>query len=212
MSDSKVPDTEPAPAAVASTEPAPPAPTLMGMPLAVFVKGGTTSDAWDQEKKRQYAESDARRAHQDNVQQAVADAQGKPNIATGLLSHQLLSRGNPKIVIEYVYGDAALNRECLAELALAPLPDNPDESEMILALVCPHCLKRTGRQDDSQLMIRESHRKFWLDDTKKRIWHNDVDGSVHMLAGNITLADRVKCPALGCSWAFRIDDSKLKEC
>ncbi len=184
----------------------------MGVPIDVFVRGGTTSDAWDQQKARQYAQSDALRAAQDGRYQAIDEAQGKPNIATGMLSRQLLSRANPKVVIEYVYGDAALNRECLAEIALAPLPDNPDESEMVLVLVCPHCLKRTGRMDDSQVMIRESHRKFWLDDTKKRVWHNHADGSVHMLAGNVTLKDRVKCTALGCAWAFRIDDSKLREC
>jgi hypothetical protein len=184
----------------------------MGMPLAVFVKGGTTTNSWDVEKKKQYAQSEALRAHQDRQYEAVADSKGKPNIAAGLLSRELLGRGNPKVVIEYVYGDAALTQECLAELCMAQKVDNPDESEMVFVLVCPHCLKRTGRMDDSQVVIRESHRQFWLDDTKKRLWHNPFDGSVHPLAGNITLKDRVQCAALGCTWAFRIDDSKLREC
>jgi hypothetical protein len=183
----------------------------MGLPLEMFVKGGTTTSAWDREKQEQYARSDALRAHQDRQYDAIHSAQDKPNIAAGMLSHELLGRGNPKVVIEYVYGDSALNRECLAELCMAPKVDNPDESEMVLVLVCPRCLQRTGRQDDSQLVIRESHRKFWLDDTKKGTWLNGVDGSVHPIAGTITLADRVKCPALGCTWAFRIDDSKLRE-
>lgn len=184
----------------------------MGMPLDVFVRGGTTTTAWDLEKQRQYAQSDELRAAQDRRYQAIEDAKGKPNIAAGMLSRQLLGRGNPLTVIEYVYGDSALNQECLAEIAVAAKVDNPDESEMVLLLVCPYCLRRTGRMDDSQVVIRESHRKFWLDTKKARLWRNHVDGSVHPLAGNITLADRVKCTALGCTWRFRIDDGKLREC
>jgi hypothetical protein len=203
-------DTDPAPAPTPA--PTEPAPTLMGLPLAVFVKGGTTTEAWDRAKKRQYAQSDELRAAQDRRYDAIEESKGKPNVAAGMLSRELLGRGNPKIVIEYVYGDSALNRDCLGELCMAQKVDNPDESEMVLLLVCPYCLHRTGRMEDSQVVIRESHRAFWLDDSKKRIWVNPVDGSVHPLAGNITLRDRVQCGALGCTWAFRIDDSKLREC
>jgi hypothetical protein len=194
----------------ASKEPETP-PVIAGVPLAAFVKGGTTTSAWDIEKQKLYAQSKELREHQDRQRQAIDDAAGKPNIRAALLSQNLMSRANPKVVIEYVYGDSALNRECLCEIATAPRADKPDEQDMILVLVCPRCLARTGRMDDAQIMIRESHRKFWVDYSKGRVWVNPVDGSVHTLCGNVTLKDKVSCSALGCTWRFAIEDSKLKE-
>lgn len=177
-----------------------------------FVRGGTTSSAWDAEKARLHHESDQRRAHQDKQYDAIDAAQGSLDTKAAMLSRgSVNSRTNPKVVIEYVYNDSVLNREALCEVAMVPHPEDSSQPDMILVLVCPRCLERTGRQDDAQLVIRESHRKFWLDTDKASIWYNPIDGSVHNLAGTITVQDRCQCSALGCQWAFRIDDSKLRE-
>lgn len=203
-------DTEPSPAPSPTPEPAPEPGKIMGVPLAVLVRGGTTSSAWDQEKLRQYAQSEALRAHQDSQFAAVEGAQGKPNIAAGMLSRELLGRGNPKVVIEYCYRDSVLNRECLAEVVVVPKVDS-DEQELALVLVCPKCLERTGRMDDSQCIIRQSNRMFWLDTTKPSMWVNPMTGAAHAVAGTITLNDKVQCSALGCTWRFTIEASKLWE-
>lgn len=182
-----------------------------GVPLTVIVKGGTSTSAWDRQKAEQYRQSDELRAHQDRQRQAVAEAQGQPNVRAALLSRQLLSPTNPKVVIVYKGRDSALDRDCLCELVLSPRAD-ADEDEMILVLVCPKCLERTGRMDDSQVIIRSSHKRMHLDTSRAGAWINPLDGQVHHLAGEITIDEKCKCDAVGCTWRFAIEASKLKEC
>jgi hypothetical protein len=186
-------------------------PKVGGVPMA-FVRGGTTSAQWDADKARQRQASEERRAYQDRQYDAVEAAQGSLDTKAALLSRGSVNfKTNPKVVIEYIFRDAALNREALCEIAIVPHPQDPSENDMILVIVCPRCLERTGHMDDAQLMIRESHRKFWIDTDRARIWTNPVDRSVHNLAGDVTANDRCQCSALGCQWAFRIEKSKLWE-
>lgn len=197
----------------------PAARTIAGVPIDVFVKGGTTTTHWDNEQKALAAQSEELRAHQDAQRAEVVRARREGGAIASLLSMQLASQGNPKVLIEYVYRDSALNRECIGELAQLPDSERPGENDLALILVCPYCLKRTGRQDQSQLMIRHSVRPFdvrWSTELDypqdKRHWVNPLDGSFHNIAGLVTTRDRVKCDALGCSFRFRIDDSQLREC
>jgi hypothetical protein len=188
---------------------------IAGAPMDAFVKGGTTSTAWDREKKKQYEQSKARRAHQDRQRAAVAFAGRHSGVSGALLTMDLgAGAAKPKVVLTYKAKDQALEQECLAEIALtAASPEaaavSDDVVGMILVVVCPKCLERTGEQDDSQIMIKSWHREFWLDETKKSVWVNSVDGSVHQIAGTVTAKDLMRCSALGCEWKFRIDESKL---
>lgn len=217
MSDEQAPAPDPAPAPVAEAEPAGEG-RIAGLPIDAWVRGGTTTQKWDEEQKQLDAQSDYLRDHQDKQYQAVADAETHGGAIAGMFSQQLLHRGNPKVVIEYCYRDSALNRDCLAELYTLPSESNPGEIVLGLVIVCPRCLQRTGRQDKSQLNIRTDIREFYLRSSTdpdypedKRIWVNPMDGQPHQIAGTITTRDAIKCPALGCTWKFRIDDSKLKE-
>lgn len=192
-------------------------PKVGGIPLASLskapmgiVRGGTTTAAWDEYKKRQYAQSDALRAHQDAQHKAVVEAGQTPGVTSALLSFNFSSAGNPKVHLEYVFRDSALNRDCVAEIMATPRPDNPKEPDLALVMICLECLKRTGRQDDSQLLIRSSVRKFWLDETKAGPWVDQL-GRLWHIAGTITTADRIQCDARGCTYRFRIDDSKVRE-
>lgn len=186
---------------------------IAGLP-DVFVKGGTTTGEWDRQKAQQYKQSDELRAHQDKQRQAVRHAAEKGGAVTGLLSYQLMAPTNPKVVIEFCYNDSALNRECLSELAMQPDPLNPGRVHLVLVLVCPKCLKRTGRQDDAQVMIHSAKKEFHLtmfaEGDPRQHWHSHVDGSYHRLAGTVHTVDRCKCDALGCDWEFQISDSKLR--
>jgi len=178
-----------------------------GIPLDVFVKGGTTSTRHDEEKKRQYARSDEARRHQDKQKSAVAASSGHPGIASALVSHSLQSAANPQVVLTYKAKDHALEQDAICNIVLHP--NDEGDLGMILVLVCPECLRRTGRQDDSQVMIKDWHRQFWLDNTRKGVWQNHVDGSIVKIAGTVTTRDICSCTALGCSWRFRIEDSEL---
>lgn len=176
---------------------------IAGVPLTSFVKGGSTTAAWDAEKKRFYKEAETRRAHQDHQREGVRWAAGRQDAAAGLLSLQLSGQGNPKVCLIYKGKDSALDQHCLCEVAIT----GPEK--MLLALVCPKCLERTQRMEDSQVIIRSEHRTFWLDPTRAALWVDPQSGLSYQLAGTITTADLLSCSALGCDWKFRIDNSEL---
>ncbi len=191
---------------------------IAGAPLDMFVKGGTTSSAWDEEQKRLAAQSDYLRQHQDQQFQAIEDAGEQGGALAGMLSFQLDQPGSPKVIIEYCYRDSALNRECIAQIARVAHPSDPSQPDLALIVVCPYCLHRTGRQDQSQILIRKSVREFFIRPStdpdfpeQKKHWINPVDGTFHHVAGTVTTKDAIRCQALGCTFRFRIDDSKLRE-
>lgn len=113
------------------------------------------------------------------------------------------SSTNPKVCLTYKARDAALEQQALCEVALT----GPDK--MLLALVCPKCLERTGQMHDSQVMVRSEHREFWLDTSRAAVWVDPNSGLSYHLAGTITTRDLLSCSALGCDWQFRIDNSDL---
>lgn len=215
-------DPAPAPAPPAADEltPAetPSTRRIAGLPMEMFVKGGTTSDTWDREQAALDRQTDYLQEHQDQQRQIVEKVSTEGGGIASIASMNLASRQNPKVVIEYCHRDSVLNRECLSELFTYPNESDPTKTELGLVLVCPKCLRRTGRQSRSQLMIRSHIRQFYLRPVTdpdfpadKRVWVNRLDGQPHQIAGTITTHDAISCTALGCQWKFRIDDSKLRE-
>lgn len=176
---------------------------IAGLPAHAFVKGGTTSQQWDNDKKRFYAETEARRAHLDRQRSAVAWAAGRPEAAGALVSMNMGSSVNPKVCLTYKARDHALEQQALCEVAIT------GAERMVLALVCPKCLERTGQMHDSQIMVRSEHREFWLDTGRAAVWVDPQSGLSYHLAGTITTRDLLSCSALGCDWKFRIDNSDL---
>lgn len=174
--------------------------------MGVFVKGGTTSSAWDREQKRQYRSSDARRRHQDRQRAAVKAAAGSASVRSALFSMQLGAPQNPKVVLKYKARDSALDREGICELIDESVGE---EKHYRLLLVCPKCLERTGRQDYAQTMVTSRNKRLWLDESKKGIWVDPDSGMSYRIAGTITTGELCTCTALGCDWKFRIDDSVL---
>lgn len=176
--------------------------TIAGVPLDMFVKGGTTTAKWDAEKQKFYRETEARRGHQDRQREAVKWAAGRADTKGSLLSLQLAGPDNPKVCLIYKARDAVLEQQCLCDLAVTG-------EGLLLALVCPKCLERTSRMDDSQVLIRSEHREFWLDQSRAGTWIDPNSGLSYPVAGTITTKDRLSCSALGCNWQFRIDNSEL---
>lgn len=176
-----------------------------------LVRGGTTTAAWDAMKARQYRQSDARRAKQDRAKAINRKSQQFSCIRSDFRSFKLLSRANPQVVITYRQRDRALDRQAVCEIFITPWPERPGAFQLVMTLVCPKCMERTGRQDDSQVIIQQSHRMWWLDETKPGTFTHPEDGSFHRIAGTVTTQDVCKCAAQGCQWSFRIDDSVLRE-
>lgn len=188
----------------------------------VFVKGGTTSAAWDREKNRQYQQTSDGRAQMGKWSHAVKTGEFKPtdNSSTvkgkAMMSSLRLGQdAHPKILLKYRTGDVSQYDEVLCELLTGlphPDPASPTTDSAIVML-CPQCMRRTQRQDDAQLIIRRSHRKFHfepypLTDPRSHFAHPML-GTVQIIAGEITSEDAMTCTALGCTWKFRIDKSTV---
>lgn len=196
------------------TDPAPaPVPDAPQRAPDGFVRGGTTTLAWDLSRQELAQQADRRRAQQDNRIAAIESARRNPQsgVMAALLSMQLGSHRNPVIVLTYKARDSAMDQECIADLVVVSRDGEPGETDLAFVVVCPKCLERTGRQDQSQVLVRQSVRHFWLDETKARQWFNERYGDYYRVAGNVTTKEAVKCDALGCNWRFRIDDSVLQE-
>ncbi|NIR82910.1 MAG: hypothetical protein GWO40_05465 [Gammaproteobacteria bacterium] len=180
---------------------------IAGVPMGTFVKGGTTTSAWDKYKARQYKQSDAHRRHQDRQRDAVKAASRSSGVRAALHSMQLSRPDNPRVCLLYKARDSALDRQSICELVRTPT--DQDEQAFTLVLVCPKCLERTGRQDDAQIMVNSMNKRMWLDESKRALWVDQESGMSYMLAGTITTGELCHCTALGCDWKFRIDDSVL---
>lgn len=179
-----------------------------------LVKGGTTSSAYDRQLAEAKDNAEQRRAHQDR--QFEMGARGiQDGEAASLHSMRLKDQGTPSLVLEYMARDKTVRQECIGEFTMVPMPDGQG-MEPMFTLVCPRCLERGVPSDDAQLMVRNSHRRFDLDERKKntiKVVTNPVTGEPIpiILAGTITCDDIIRCSNFNCNWAVRIDDSKVWE-
>ncbi len=191
--------------------------TIAGVPVGI-VKGGTTSSSYDAELQRRKADADARRAHQDMdyATQATAAQQG---VAARLGTMGLINRASPRLVLKYLARDKTVRQECLSELTMVPDAADPKKIDLMFTMVCPKCVARGVPQGESQMMIKDSHRKFTVDERKKgtlvMVEFHYGDGIVRkrpvIIAGEVTVNDIVKCDNYNCDYKCRIDKSNVIE-
>lgn len=177
------------------------------LPIDMFVKGGTTRSSYDALLASQKADADRRRAIQDSKFRA---AKADPTSAR-MMSMKLGGQSASAMVV----------------LALKHPKDNVfldwilceviqhGEDELVLNMACPRChAKNPGNEPDFK--IHQSNRSWWLDPRPPRwmrdigtdrIWLNPKDQSTVTVAGSVTTQDWIRCPGLGCTWTFKIDDS-----
>lgn len=194
-----------------------------------FVKGGTTSAREDERVAALHADTHRRRAMEDSRFRA-ARAHAPHDLK------QLRNTGISARMNQMSLGGA--DSHAMVVLGLKHKKDNQildwitceisvqgaeADAELLLIICCPQCVFRHGRHpQDSQLTIRQSNRKFYLDQRTRNErqpnaklgfcagepWVNPSDpDEVITVAGMVTTEDWIKCPNLGCSWEFKIDDS-----
>lgn len=183
---------------------------ILGLPSAVYVKGGGATPSWEETKRIQREEADAekRRDEQDQerrlaqipVEQGGAKMYTRtaadPNSTPKVLLKYMTSRGEPR----YEFGQPV---ECLADVIVPP--DNPDD--LVLTIVCPQCKERGVPQGQCQLKIQQSNRSWHLDNrTAGELIV--FDGQPYYSAGKIMDSERFTCPK--CAWSARIHDSKIR--
>jgi hypothetical protein len=190
---------------------------IAGVPIGI-VKGGTTSSHYDNEMASRKADAERRRAHQDTAA-AMSGKVTRSGEAARLGSMNLISSASPRLVLKYLNRDKTVRQEALAEITTLPDPSNPIIIDVMFSMVCPRCVARGVEQGQAQLMIRNSHRKWTLDERKKGsivMVEYHYPGSVPfrkpvVIAGEVTVEDIVKCDNFNCDFRCRIDKSNVYE-
>jgi len=197
----------------ADTPPASPkAPRVASPPVVdfgapdIFVKGGTTTSAWDNQLAQQRADTEARRAHQDAE---YAQSKATPHEAR----MQSMKLGGSQSSAMAVLALKHAKDNIFLDWIICEVIDQGDE--LALNMACPRChAKNPGHEPD--MLIRQSNRSWWLDPKppkwmrevgSDRVWVNPKDGSTYVVAGSVHTQDWIKCTGLGCTWTFKIDDS-----
>lgn len=177
-----------------------------------FVRGGTTTQAYDQHLAKQRADTQARRSHDDLQRSAAANTEAKLCKVADLGSH----RTHAVIVLDIMASDKSIMDWVVCELS-------GEDDDLVLIVACPRCIFTLNRPaGESQLTIRKSHRAFTLDTrtveqggSAGKIWGNptladDDPEKWYQLAGEITTHGAVKCDHLGCGYRFVIDKNVLR--
>lgn len=202
-------DNEKSAPAPASSEPAPTAASgsVFGVPVAAFVRGGTTSYRHDLLMKQQAAEDEDRRRVSDEEKRLVATEGARmytQNLGTPQ-QHPVVKLliVNPKSELKL---DASRGIHVLADVYSG---DNPlDPNDLTLNLACPYCWSNGTPLGRCQFKVRQSNRAWHLD--PKGVGELiDFDGQVYRSAGTIMESQRIKCPQ--CTWTFRIDRNRIFE-
>lgn len=197
-----------------TTAPATPLPAAPAAPV-VIMKGGTTSAAYDREMAERKASAEQRRDAEERRHAAQGVHSGPEGVDVGRIgSHSFLS-GAPRLILYYMNRDKTVRQECKSEITFYDHPREIGKMDMMFAMVCPRCLERGLPQGECQMLVRESHRKFWIDDRKKGelVMLEDPWGRPDpvIICGTVTVEDIVRCNNFNCDFAVRIADSCVYE-
>lgn len=192
-----------------------PAPTVMGLPMAAFVRGGgTTSSRHDRAVAEQHADAEARRddadaAKERQLAKIPIEAGGGVMFGGRMLPSAdaeaaviLLVYLSPSGDIQYESGEEF---QCLADLTV--LEDN----ELCLVLVCPRCKSRDVPQDQCQLRVRQSNRHFEFSPKgagELIVFKDGFTEKAYKSAGTIVESERFTCAQ--CGWAARIVNNRVR--
>lgn len=189
---------------------------LFGLPMAAFVRGGSSTFANDKRVAEMKADAERRRAIADQ-EKALARKpieQGGAKLLTNNLTENssvdqayvelqfLNKRGEPW----YEFGEAV---KCLADVVML------SATELALIIACPSCKARGLPLDQCQIRIRQSNKHWELDTSKAGeliLWTEgqNPDGSKiikpYRSAGVVRESEKFRCD---CGWSARISMNKI---
>ena len=186
--------------------------TVGPSPLTVIVKGGTTTSAYDKDRAMREHQSELGRQHQAKQEQSARIGTGMTKdgfVHSKLTSLRMMDNGSPRVVFYYLNKDKSVRQECVGEIVMTP------DGDELFTLVCPKCLERKESHGSSQIMVKKSHRKWFLDMRKQGTMVTLVDPYGQpfnvKICGTVWVDDIIRCSNVGCDWAVRIGDSKVEE-
>lgn len=184
--------------------------SVFGLPVSMFVKGGTSTSAHDRQVAADEADAERRRAIADAERQAAKDhgiAAGDPDSVSTLYSHEFTE--HPEFRKAYVLlhymgrGGREVEHIGVGDIIM---PDSPMfKDELAILLFCPKCKERLPA---SQCIctVRQGNRKWELD--RRSAGELFVfEGQSHRSAGKVMDSEKFTCPR--CPWSARIDDNRV---
>jgi len=182
--------------------PAPRAPSLKDLNI---IRGGTPSTKQTQLDQKAEADMRKRQAKLDQMRSATKQD------PIGARMYESSLGGNAWIVLEIQRRDRSVWD--WMECQLSSTPDAYGGIELVLQLRCPVCDLVHGRVHYPDMTIKQSNRKFTLDDrpTDKggvagQPWVNPNDPRhVRVLAGLVFVHERITCPVCSTGWRIGVD-------
>jgi hypothetical protein len=190
--------------------------------VTIIVKGGTTSSRYDREIQRRRVDAEQRREEQNRMYRQRREAPSR-GAASRIGEAALINQSSPRLVLNYLNADGSLRQQCKSEITVIPIKDRQNEWETMFALVCPKCLARGLPMGEAQMLVRDTHRKFHIRETRNPAKGLPGKGDVVMIeyawgireavkvAGTVTCEDIIRCSNHNCNYAVRIEDSKVRE-
>jgi len=178
-------------------------------PTIIVKDSAVLPDSFQNEMRVREENAKVRRAHQDKQASMSKQGVGVDGSIARLGNNNFIKNDAPRLVLTY---RDYHNQQCIAEATMVPKLDKPSEVEMMFTLVCLKCVNRGVPMAEAQLMVRESHRKFWIDDRPqhKRPQFVEHVGVVNP-AGVVSTKDTIRCSNFNCGWTIRINDSVVEE-
>jgi hypothetical protein len=171
------------------------------LPMSSFVRGGTLTSAYEKQLAFAKADAEARRAKEDERQRLV---QAHPDNAHQYQASLGGHRQHAAVVLVVKHRKDNVDLDYIICELIAQ-----DDGTLMLVMACPSCAQR-GIADN--FSIKQANRHFELDVRHQgELWVNPKDTrEIVTLAGKINLTEWTRCPNLGCSYRFKIDNSVLR--
>jgi len=179
--------------------------------MSMFVKGGTSTGAHDRYIAAQEADAEERRRVDDAERRISRErglSAGNPfEIAS---SYENKFTGHPEIPAAHVplFYMSRTGRE-MESLGQGDIitPDDPAfKNELALLLYCPRCKTRLPAAH-CIITVRQSNRRWELDQRTAGELCVDPDGEVFKSAGKVMGEEKFTCPR--CSWHAIVSDNKV---
>lgn len=204
----------PEPVSTPLPEPAPPLESEsrpLELPWSMFVKGGTTTSVHDAYMAAQEADARERR-RVDDQEKAIARerglAAGNPYEIATIYENQFTP--HPEISVAHVplfYMSRTGKEVEFVGQGDIVLVENPAfQDELALILFCPRCKQRLPAAH-SIVTVRQSNRRWELDQRTAGEACVDPDGEFYRSAGRVMGDEKFTCPR--CSWRAIVSDNKV---
>jgi len=185
---------------------------LIGGAPDSFVKGGTTSSAHDALMAFRREEEERRRRVDDLEKQKVQEAglhTGRADELATRYSHSFTDHSEIAVACVPLFFMGAGGKEVeLYGTADIIIPNDPKfEGERVLVLFCPKCVGRGMLQSHCIIQVRQSNRRWFLDERKAGEMFIDCEGVPQRSAGAVMDSDRIVCGR--CDWAAKIHNNRV---